>query len=256
MVRFAIGGFAAALLAVAGGASAAPVPKGAGTTDPTPDLQAFFDTAGKAVADGKWPAAADEARLRDTAQAVFDRTLKAAEQKGRALPVDFAKLAKADVAKQFKGASLAGGFVIAGDVQITSASNCAIFATGDVKITSATNCVIVGRNVRCTVADGCAIVADDYLRLTGARAQNGQDGSVLVAGQWIHATGATDTVCHVLRPGTLPPPDVAKLAGTGPYPAIRMTSAVGVTFLNGTDQWKATSNKNCTTVEPKAPIAK
>src|SRR5262245_47728594 len=105
---------AAGVVTFAGGANAEPVSKGAGQNNATPDLKAFFDTVGKAVKDEKWPAEADEKLLRGTAQTIFDRTLKAAEEKERKLPVDFSKLTKADVVREYKQASLDGKFLIAG----------------------------------------------------------------------------------------------------------------------------------------------
>ena len=248
---------AAVFVAFTGGATtAAPVPKGAGQNNPTPDLKTVFDTVGKAVKDEKWPAEADEKKLRDTARVIFERATKAAEQKDRKLPVEFEKLNKADVVKEFKNANLDGNCVIAGEVRITRAKDCVIFAEGDVQITHASNCVIVAKNVRCTVVENCVVVAGDYSRLTSARRPNGGDGSVLVAGQWIRTTGMDGTVCHVLRPSGLPSPDEGKFGRNLPHPAIRTNGADNVIFLNAMEETGANGPKNCTYLPQKTPIAK
>jgi hypothetical protein len=258
MKPFAIGAFTVACVALllAGAGRAAPVPKDAGKVEPTPDLKAFFDAIGTAVKAEKWPAEADEKKLRDTARVVFERALKAAEHKERKLPVDFEKLTKADVAAEYKQVQLNGGFVIAGDVQITSAKDSVIFASGDVQLTTASNCVIVARNVRCTSANNCTVVAGEYIRATGTDQRKGGEVSVLVAGQWIRVTVMNGSVCHVLRPGVLPAPDEAKLLLNGPHPAIRVTVATNVTYLNAQDETTATRATDCTNLLPKAPIAK
>ncbi len=257
MSRLVIGGFAAVLLAIVGGASsAAPVPKDAGKSDPTPELKVVFDTVGKAVKDEKWPAEVDEKKLRDTARIVFDRTLKAAEQKERKLPADFDKLTKADVAKEYKAATLTGGFVVAGDVRIASAKDSAIFASGDVQITHARNCVIVAQNVRCTVVEDCTVIAGEYIRLNGADKLKDKERCVLVAGQWIRTTTMDGTVCHVLRPGILPSPDEGKFNGNQPHPAIRTNGAKGVIFLNAKEETGANGPQDCTYLPQKNPIAK
>ncbi len=249
MNRFTMCGFVAAgavLVALAGSVgAAAPVPKDAGKVEPVPDLKALFDAATKAVKDEKWPAEADEKKLRDTVQKVFDRTMKAAEQKDRKLPVDLEKLSKADVVKEYKQASVSEVFVIAGDVRLTTAKNSVIFASGDVQITHAVNCVVIAQNFRCTVfVDGFAI-AGEYIRLNGADKSKGGDGCVLVAGQWIRTTSMDGTVCHVLRPGILPPPDEGKFGGNRPQPAIRTNGASGVIFLNDREDTGANRPKDC-----------
>jgi hypothetical protein len=246
----------ALLAALAGGAgSAAPIPKGA-YDNTTPDLKAFFATVGKAVEDGKWPAEADEKKLRDTARVIFERTTKAAEQKDRKLPVDFDKLTKAEVAKEFKQVRLDDAFVIARDVRVTGAKDSVIFAAGNVQITAAQNCVIVARNIDCTSVDHCVAVAGDYFEVTSAWRPNGGDGSVVVAGQWIRATGLDKTICHVLRPGTSPPPNGVRFGGNMPHPAIRTNGADGVIFLNAQDETHAIRPKDCTYLPQKTPIAK
>lgn len=259
MARFALGTFAA-LLAV-GGAAAAPVPKDAGKADSTPDLKAFFDTVGRAAKDEKWPAEADEKKLRDTAQQVFERTLKAAEQKGRNLPVAFDKLTKADVTKEYKAGLLKDGFVVASDVRITSANNSVIFASGDVQITGATNCVIVARNVRVTGVYDSFVVAGEFVRITGVGARKDGDGSVLVAGNWIRTTSMDNTVCHVIRPTGTPNPEEANRGGAapgnGPFPAIGTTSRKNSVFLNTREEAGARRDgDDCTYLPPKTPIAK
>ncbi len=260
MNRFVIPAFAtvcgAAILALAGGASsAAPVPKDAGKNDPTPDLKAVFDTVSKTVKDEKWPAEADEKILRGTVQQVFERALKAADQKGRKLPVDFGTLTKATVAKEIKDKSLDGGFVIAGDVRVPKIRDSVIFASGKVQVTNARNCVIIGQNVRCDVVDNCVIIAGDYVRLTQARRQDGEDGSVLIAGQWIRTARMDGTICHVVRPGGLPAPD-EKLDDIMVYPPIRTNGAKNVIFLNEGTATRANTLQNCTYLPQKTPIAK
>ncbi|MCI0700775.1 MAG: hypothetical protein L0241_06815 [Planctomycetia bacterium] len=244
----------AALLTFAGGSSAAPIPKGAGKGDETPNLKVFFETVGKAVKNEKWPAKEEEKLLRATAEKIFERMLKAAEVKERKLPVEFDKLKKLDVVKEMKGGILDGNFLIVGDVRTGLAKNSVIFASGNVQITSATNCIIIAQNVRCTGVNNCVVVAGDFIRLTSARQRNGEDGSVLVAGQWIRVTGSSGAICHVIRPGMAAPPD--EKFPDPMSPPIRMTGAEGVIFLNSADHWKTTSNKNCVTIELKTPIAK
>ena len=212
-------------------------------------------TPSAAVKDEKWPAEADEKLLRDTARAIFERAT-AAEQKDRKLPVEFDNLTKAEVAKEFKQAKLDGAFVVAGDVRITSAKNSVIFASGDVQITSAQNCVIVARNVRCTGVNGCVVVADDYIRVTGAHQGEGKDGSVLVAGQWIRATVLDAAVCHVLRPGTLPPPDEGKFGGNRPQAAIQTNGAKNVIYLNDRADTRGSNPHQQPYLPQKTPIAK
>jgi hypothetical protein len=260
-VTCAFAGVSSALLAPGAG-GAAPVPKDAGKGDATPDLAAVFTVVGRAVKDEKWPAEADEKKLKDTPRVVLQRMLKAAEQKERGLPVDFEKLTRADVVKEHKEVALRGKFVIAETVQGTTATDAVIFASGDVRFTLVTNCVIVARNVRCTGADNCTIIAGEYIRLTGADRRRNRDGSVLsdgavlVAGQWIRVTGLDGTICHVIRPGNLPAPDEAKWAGTNTQPAIRITTGQDVVFLNDRSDTGATSAKNSTYLPQKAPIAK
>lgn len=241
--------------------AAAPVPKDASKGDPTPDLKAFFTAVGKAVENEKWPAEADEKLLRDTARVIFERATKAAEQKDRKLPVDFEKLKKLDVSKECKNANLESAFVIAGVVRGPSAKDSVIFATGDVSIARATNCVIVARNVRRGLFHNCVVVADECIRANSARPrQQGEAGSVLVAGQWIRATVLDDAICHVLRPGILPTPDEVEFE-LNQTPAIAINRAVNVIFLNamedtGVIAGLAATPQNCTYSTPKTPIAR
>jgi len=245
-----------AILVTTAGGTAAPVPKDAGKTNPTPDLKAFFTAVGKAVENEKWPAEADEKQLRDTARVIFERAVKAAEQKERKLPVDFEKLTKVDVVGEHKADSLEGNFLIAKNVQVRIAKNSVIFAGGDVQITTAQNCVIVAQNVRCTGVENCAVVAGEFFRVTSAHRPNDADGSVVVAGQWIRATGLDGTICHVLRPGSAASPEDLKFRLPGPYPAIRTTVADNVIFLNAMEDTGANGPKNCTYLPQNAPIAK
>jgi hypothetical protein len=251
--------FLSAVLAAIGAgvlATAAPVPKGAGQTNPTPDVKVALDTVGKAVKDEKWPAEAEEKLLRDTARVIFERATKAAEQKDRKLPVDFANLTKLDVTGDYKGKSLDGNFLIAKDVRVTGARNSVIFASGDVQITSAQNCVVVAQNVRCTGVDNCVVVAGDYIRLTVARRRDGADGSVLIAGQWLRATVLDGAVCHVIRPGGLPSPDEGKFAGNQPHPAISTNGAKNVIYLNDRAETRGGDPDQQTYIPQMTPIAK
>jgi hypothetical protein len=259
MNRFLIGGsvaFAVLLVLACGASSAAPIPKGAGANDPTPDLRVVFDTVEKAVKAKKWPAEGDEKKLKDTARAVFGRMLKAAEQKERSLPVDFEKLTERDVAAAFKSTTLSDGFIIAGDVSLTGAKKSAIFASGDVHITGAEDCVIVARNVRCTVAANCVVIAGEYIRLNSARSRQGDDPSVLLAGQWIRTTSMDGTICHVLRPSSLPAPTVGRFAGNQPEAAIMTNGAKGVVYLNDRADTRGGNPNNQTYLPQKTPIAK
>ena len=246
-----VGALLAALASGAG--SAAPIPKGAGENT-TPDLKVFFATVGKAVEGEKWPAEADEKKLRDTARTIFERATKAADQKDRKLPVDFDKLTKAGVVKEFQEGKVEGAFVIAGDVKLTAARDSVIFASGNVQVTRSTNCVIVARNLRANAIDGCFVVAGDYIRGTGADRRDGE-GSVLVAGRLIRVTGARGAICHVIRPefGQQFPEDKVPDPAA---PPIRLTTANAVTILNAPNHWKTTNNKNSAAVAPKTPIAK
>lgn len=251
MNRLMLGAIFAAMMLACGAprVSAAPVPKDAGKADPTPDLKVVFDTVSKAVKDEKWPAADDEKKLTGTARTVFERMLKAADQKERALPVDFAKLTKADVTKDFKRVSITNAFVIAENVRGTSAENSIIFASGNVQLTSATNCLIVAQNVSVTGTHNCTIIAGEYTRVTT------DSRSVLVAGQWIRATGMVETICHVLRPSGLPSPK-DRPGGKSTYPAIQTNGAKNVIYLNERADTAGSAPNDQTYLPQKNPIAK
>jgi hypothetical protein len=252
-VRFLTALFAAITAVLA---NAAPVPKGAGQPDPTPDLKAVFAVIGKAVQAEKWPAEADEKLIRDSARAIFERATKAADQKDRKLPVDFATLTKPGGAvKEFNAVRLEGEFVIAGDVRLTAAKDSVIFASGNVQITRATNCVIIAQNVRGTAIDNCVVVAGDSVRATGADRREREEGSVLIAGRLIRVTGARGAICHVLQPAFGQQFPEEKLRDPM-SPPIRLTTANQVTVLNAAEHWKATSNKNSVAITPKTVIAK
>jgi hypothetical protein len=252
-MAFAVSG--AIFLTLAGGLSAAPVPKDAGKNNPTPDLKVFFDTVNKAVKDEKWPAEADEKILRGTTQSIFERALKAADQKERKLPVDFAMLTKSDVAKEYKATSLTGGFVVAGDVRVPRIKDSVIFASGKVQFTNAKNCVIVGWNVRGNAVDNCVIVAGDYNRLAYAQRQPGDEASVLIAGQWIRAARMDGAICHVIRPSGLPMPD-EKPGDNVLHPPVRTNYAKNVIFLHERYETGANTALDCTYLPQKNPIAK
>jgi hypothetical protein len=263
MFRFLLGGFAAAFLALVGGSiGAAPVPKGAGKGSATPDLKVFFETVNKAVMHERWPTEDDEKVLRWTAEMVFVRALRAAEQKERELPVDFEKLKKLDVVNKYENDNLESAFVIAGDVRVKGAEHSVIFATGDVEIGEAANCVIVAPNVNCRKFHNCAVVAGECIRVTSARPhQQGESGSVLVAGQWIRTRELDDAICHVLWPGNLPTPDEAMFKPNRPFPAIGTNRAKNVIFLNAEEDTgvvggRAVVPQNCTYLPQKNPIAK
>lgn len=254
-VRFSIAAVAVTL-AVAIPISAAPVPKWASKNDPTPDLKRVFEAVGKAVKDEKWPSEADEKLLRVTVQTIFDRMLKAAEQKERKLPIEFDKLKKLNVIGEFKNNNLDGHILIAGDARVTDARNSVVFASGNVQITGANNCVIVAQNVRCTAVENCVVVARDFIRLTSALRPNGGDGSVLIAGQWIRATGLDGTICHVIRPSGAPSPDEVRLAGNMPNAAIHTNGAKEVIYLNNRDDTRGSKPNQQTYSPPRNPIAK
>jgi hypothetical protein len=248
-------GAAALLFALAGDpAPAAPIPKGAGTGGATPDLKLFFDTVGKAVKAEKWPGEDDEKIMRWTAEKVFARTLKAAEQKDRALPVEFDKLTKLAVAADYKG-KLDGQYLVVENAKITTAKNSVIFASGHVQITTATNCVIVAPSVRVVGFDNCVIVAGEHFRFTSARQKKDADRSVVVAGQWIRGSTLTGGIFHVLRPGTQPAPD-EKAGVNGPQPAITANTVRDAIFLNERGDTRASTANEPTYLPPKTPIAK
>lgn len=255
MNRFVFGWLA--ILFAGGAGLAAPVPKGAGTGEAVPDLKAFFDAADTAVKSEKWPAEADEKALRWTAEKVLARTLKAAEQKERALPVELDKLTKLPVGGEYKG-KLDNQYLVVGTAQVTVAQNSVIFASGHVRITTARNCVIVAPTVHVTGFDNCAIVAGDYFRFTTARHKKDANRSVVVAGQWVRGTTMVGTICHVLRPGQQPAPD-DKPAGGGPQPAVSSSTAKDVVYLNEPTDTRGTTDANQPSIHvqpPKTPIAK
>src|SRR6266545_1229157 len=132
MIRFAIAGCVLCAALLAGRVStAAPMPKD--KIDDTPDLKVFFAAVGKAVKAEKWPAEADEKKLTDATQAIFDRTLKAAELKARRLPAAAGQLKKVGPLSQpYKTNALIDTFLIGSDVEINGAQGCVIFASGDV----------------------------------------------------------------------------------------------------------------------------
>jgi hypothetical protein len=246
----------AVLLAlVAGVGTAAPVPKDAGKPDPTPDLKAAFEVAARAVKAEKWPGEGDEKVLKNTARVVFERALKAADQKPRPLPVDYDTLMKLDVTAEH-AKPLNGHYLIAGKVLRGTARNSVIFASGPVQLTTVENCVIVAPSVRVSTAYNCVIVAGDHLRLVSSRRREGGEGSVLVAGQWIRASTLDGAVCHVIRPGTDPAPDDPKGAANARYFAIQTNRAAGSIFLNAQDAARITLEKDETFLTPKFPLTK
>ena len=241
--------------ALAGRASAAPVPKEAARPDAAPDLRPLFAAVGKSVESGKPPAAADAKLLRETVGAVFARATAAAGQVGRKLPVDFDSVAQPDVAKELKGAKVAGAFVVAGEVRLDAAKDSVIFATGNVQVTRATNCLIVARSVRANTLDDCLVVAGDSVRAVGADRRSREEGSVLVAGRLVRVTAARGAVVHVIRPapGQLFP---GEAAADPSAPPIRLTKANAVTVLNAAEHWRAAESKNSASAAPKTPIAR
>lgn len=260
MNRFACSGFVAALsgllLALAGGeGGAAPVPKGAGKNDPTPSLKGMLDVVEDAVKDKKWPKEDAEKLLRASAQVIFDRTAQAADQRARKLPVGYDKLKKVGPGKKVKETDLDDVFVIAGEVQSVGARNSVIFASGRVEITSATDCVIFAPTVRCVAVENCVVIAGEAIMVTSAWRPFGGDGSVLVAGRWIRAAKMDGTLCHVLKPTTLPVIEEGE-DREAQHPAIRVGTAKGVIFLNDRNDAKANEAQNETYLAPKDPIAK
>lgn len=248
----------AVAVALAGGsAPAAPIPKGAGTGEAVPDLKLFFDTVGKAVKAEKWPAEDDEKILRWTADKVFARTLKAAAQPERKLPVEYDKLTKLPVGGDYQG-KLDGQYLVVGTAKITIAQNSVVFASGHVQITTARNCVIVAPTARVTGFDNTVIVAGEYFRFTSARHKKDAERSVVVAGQWVRGVTMVGTICHVLRPGKLPSPD-EKVAGMEPQPAISSSTAQDVIYLNEQADVRGTAagdKPSAHVAAPKIPIAK
>lgn len=254
MTRLALGTLAAALAVGLG--TAAPVPKDASKPDPTPDLRVAFDTAARAVKAQKWPGADDERLLKNTARVVFERALKAADQKPRALPVDYAGLTKLDVVGEYAGNPLNNHFLIAGSVGRVSAKNSVIFASGPVQLGIVENCVVVAPSIRASTTYNCVFIAGDHLRLISSRRRpNGGDGSVLVSGKWIRATTLDGAVCHVIAPGTDPAPDDPKGAGAKSF-AIQATRGDASIFLNEPAAAKFTLTKEPTHLPPKFPLAK
>ncbi len=256
MTRLALGTLLAALAVGLG--TAAPVPKDASRPDPTPDLKVAFDAAARAVKAEKWPAEDDERILKNTARVVFERALKAADQKPRAMPVDYATLTKMNVVGEYAGNPLNNNFLIAGTVARTSAKNSVIFASGNVQLGIAENCIVVAPSIRASTTYNCVFIAGDHLRvLSSRRRPNGGEGSVLVAGKWIRASTLDGAVCHVIAPGTDPAPDDPKGAAAGvKYTAIQTTRADSVTVLNAQAVLKSTTTKDATFIEAKFPLAK
>lgn len=247
-----------ALAALVGGARttiAAPVPKGAGKADPTPDLTAVFDTTRKAVKAEKWPDEDDESLLKNSARVIFERALKAADQKARPLPVDFDKLTKLDVTAEY-AQPLDGKFLITGTVVRGTAKNSVIFASERVQLTIVENCVIVAPTVRVSTAYNCTIIAGDHLRLLSSRKRPTGEGSVLVAGQWLRASILEDAVCHVIKPGTDPAPDDPKGANGAKFLAIQTARATRAVFLNAKEEARITQETDITFSAPKFPLAK
>lgn len=247
---------AAAGALVGGSAPAAPVPKGAGNGEATPELKLVFEAVGRAVAAEKWPVEDDEKILRWTVEKVFARTLKAAAQPARKLPAEFDKLAKLPVGSDYKG-KLDGQVLVTQNAKISIAQNSVVFASGHVQITTARNCVVVAPSARVTGFDNCVIVAGEYLRFSSARHKKDADRSVVVAGQWVRGTTMTGTICHVLRPGKLPAPD-DKAAPNEQQPAVRVSTAKDVIYVNEAADTRSTAGDGTSTnvAPPQIPIAK
>jgi hypothetical protein len=256
MIRL-LAGLAVCAALAASASSAAPIPKDAGTGDATPELKPFFDAVGKAVEAERWPAETDEQLFRGTARGIFMRATKAAEQKDRKLPVEFEKLTKADVVKEYQKDRLDNGFVIAGDVKVRFASDSVIFASGKAEVTHAGNCIIIAKNVKCAGATDCLVVAGEYANVTVVQT-NVKDGytSVVVAGQWIRSVILNDAICHVIRPGKLPPPEFTPTPTNTPYPAIKNNRARNVVYLNERADTSGKDADQQTYAPPKNPIAK
>lgn len=238
-------------------APAAPVPKEAGKNDPTPDLKAVFDAIEKAVANRKWPKEDDEKLLLGSAQVLFDRALKAGEQKARKLPVESKELKKLKPVAELAKKDLDESFLIAGDVRECSVRDSVIFASGQVEVTSATNSIIFGRHVNCVAVENCLIVASEYIGATSAWRPFDTEPSVLIAGQWIRAATMDATICHTLKPDNVPAPGESMGPFTNTtYPAIQADNAKKVIFLNAKDDVRASEPKDCKYLPQKTPIAK
>jgi hypothetical protein len=230
--------------------TAAPALKGEAKSDTlSPDR--LVELAARAVRDGKLPAA-DEQKVRDSVRNLLQRVTKAADADNATLAVEFNRLERPSVERSFEKVRVANAFVVAGDVRGTAATDSVIVASGEIKFTSVTNCVLVGKTVRFTGARNCVVVATEFIRGTGVDLGKDDAGrSVLVSGQWIRLTSAAGAICHVLRPGTDPAPDDPRGM---PSPAIRMTSARDVVFLNLATDVRTTSQKNCRHVELNSPL--
>jgi hypothetical protein len=230
----------------------APPPK----TNPEPtvaDLSSARSILKKAADSGSWPSAEDETSVLKTIQLLSDLMCKAADVPTRKSPVTRDDLERLSVTNRFDQNECKKSIVIAKDGRITAASDSIILATGDVQITSIKNCIVFAKNVRITGISNGVVVAEDFLRATGADKLADGSGSLLVGGRWVQLTGAEGAICHVVKPGTDPPPDRNWEKSS---PAVRMTSAKNIIILNAAEHWKATSESNCKTIELKTPITK
>jgi hypothetical protein len=242
----------AVLVASAWPGLGAPALKGP-PTDRDADLHGLHALIRKAE-DGKPLPDRDEQRALDTIRTLLSRVTQAAEIPVRELPVRIDSLTKSDVTKEFRQTILHKALVVGGEVRGTSASNSIILASEEVQFTTLTNCVVVGKTVRFGGVRNCVIIADEFVRGKDVGGTKGEpDGSVIVSGRWIRLTSATDTVVHVLRPGTEPAPYDPKGLLVTP---IRMTTARNVRFLNKSDEVGTTTRTDCKCLESKSPLAK
>jgi hypothetical protein len=244
----------ASLAALAPASGAAPVPADVFKGNVPANLTVLHALIARCVDSGQWPIAEDEKLMRNTLMTLLDRVTKVGELEDRKLPVDFAAIKKSEVTREFKQGSVQNAFVLAGDVQGTVADHSVILASGDVSFTVIKSCVVVGKNVRFNGAyESCIVVSQYHTRGTTAEPRNTEPGCVLVAGRWLTLTRGGKAVCHVIRPGTDAPPDENR---GGQQPAIRMTTADGVVFLNSPDDIRLNGNRNNIMLAPKMLIAK
>jgi hypothetical protein len=233
-------------------ANAAPALKSEAKSD-IADLTQLHALIAEAVKDGKWPSEADQKKCRDAIRALVQQVAARSGVPERKLPVEFDQVEKADVGPTFKQTRVQRRFVIAGEVQATSAEDSVIFASDVARFTSVTNCIIVGKTVRFTGASNSIVIASEFVRGTGVDPRSPEeDRSIIVAGKWIRFTVADGAICHVLHPAAGPAPDEPKGFSNK---AIALNSARKVIFLNGANDVQARLT-DCHFVEVKSPLQK
>jgi hypothetical protein len=230
---------------------AAPPPKA--KAEEVVDLGALHTLIRKAAGSTEPISDADAEKLESTVKLLLERAVKAADLPARKLPVLFKELNRAPAAVKIDETQVAKQFLVAKEVRITSATNSVIVASGNVRFTRLQNCVVIAKNVQATGIEDSIVIAEELVRMTTARRQQGQEGSLLLGGKWVHGTGASGAICYVLHPGTESPPDRPREANS---PAVRFNTAADLVILNREDQWKANGPVNCRTIDLKSQIAK